>query len=63
MAATNQQARYLSPEEAAAEYGFGSAERLRRMARQPGGPPSLKIGNLVRFDRLELEAWMQAQHR
>lgn len=61
--ATTQESRYLSPEEAAAEFGFSSAEHLRRMARKPDGPPSLKIGHLIRFDRLELEAWMKDQHR
>lgn len=63
MAAETRQARYLTPEEAALEYGFSSAEHIRRMARKDGGPPSLKIGNLVRFDRVEMDAWMQEQHR
>jgi len=63
MAATNQQSRYLSAEEAALEYGFRNAERLRRAATQPGGPPSMKIGRLIRFDREEMDAWMQSQHR
>lgn len=63
MAATNQQSRYLSPEEAAAEYGFPSAEYLRRYARKPDGPPSLKIGHLVRFDRIEMDAWIDARRR
>ena len=63
MAAETKQARYLTPEEAAVEYGFPSAEYLRRMARKAGGPPSLKIGHLVRFDRAELDAWMAEQRR
>lgn len=63
MTAETSRVRYLTPEEAALEYGFSSAEHIRRMARKAGGPPSLKIGNLVRFDRLELDAWMHDQHR
>lgn len=54
--------RYLSTKEAAAEYGL-TEEYLRRASRRVGGPPSIKIKGLLRFDRAEMDAWIDAQRR
>jgi hypothetical protein len=54
--------RFLSPEQAGELYGF-SPEYLRRMARQPDGPPSYKVRNLVRFERGEFEDWLAGHRR
>lgn len=54
-------ARYLSPEEAGERYGF-RPEHLRRLARA-GHCPYIKIGHLVRFDTVEMDAWIDAHRR
>lgn len=54
--------RYLSTEQAADLLGF-SVEHLRRVARKPGGPPTFKLGRLLRFDRTLLEAWVEDHRR
>lgn len=61
MSATNgDSGRYLSPEEAGERYGF-RPEHLRRLARA-GLCPSIKIQHLIRFDTVDMDAWID-QHR
>lgn len=37
------------------------AQTLRYWRHRREGPPSIKLGNLVRYDAGELEAWLAAQ--
>jgi len=57
------QKRYLNTREAAEEYGWPSDKALWAAAAKPGGPPHMKIGKNLRFDRVEMDAWMAAQRR
>jgi excisionase family DNA binding protein len=36
---------------------------LYRHAGKPGGPPHYKIGNVLRFDKGELDAWLNEHRR
>lgn len=52
--------RWLTRAEAAAYLGVN--ERWMKRAQEMGwGPPRKKFGRLVRYDRLELDAWASEQ--
>jgi excisionase family DNA binding protein len=51
---------YLSSEEAAVYLGI-SVKTVRDWRHKGQGPPSYKLGGLVRYDLRELDAWVKAQ--
>jgi len=55
--------RFLNSREAAEEFGWPTVKALQTAVTRPNGPPHMKIGKNLRFDRLEMEAWMAAQRR
>jgi len=50
------QKRFLTPDELLEEYGFGLKwqAKWRRL-----GLPYVKLGGYVRYDRLQIEAWIE----
>ena len=54
------QKRWLSPAELEAEYGFSrSTQAKMRMTSSSSNIPFSKIGKYVRYDRIEIDKWLE----
>ena len=52
--------RWLTPAELEAEYGFSkSAQAKMRMASNSSTLPFSKIGKFIRYDRQEIDRWLE----
>jgi hypothetical protein len=57
--------KYMRRKEAAARlrgrYGWGGYSTLAKLAMTGDGPPMRKVGHMVLYDILELDAWAEAK--
>ena len=55
------QKRWLSPSELEAEFGFSkSFQSKARMSSSKSTLPFSKIGKFVKYDRIKIDAWLEA---
>ena len=53
--------RLLTPKEVGEILGV-SEDKLRRLRAKKEGPPFIKIGGSVRYDRAKLQEWIDREH-
>jgi len=53
--------RLLTPKEVGGILGV-SEDKLRRLRAKKEGPPYLKIGGSVRYDKAKLQKWIDTEH-
>jgi hypothetical protein len=53
--------RWLNPSELEAEYGFSkSSQSKMRMVSNSSKIPFSKIGNFIKYDRIAIDKWLEA---
>lgn len=55
---TSTQKRWLNPKELADEYGFTESNQGKLRMRR--AIPFSKMGNYIRYDRLEIDLWLES---
>jgi hypothetical protein len=53
--------RWLNPSELEAEYGFSKSSQAKmRMVSNSSKIPFSKIGNFIKYDRIAIDKWLEA---